>query len=257
MEPLIDPELWEAVQRTFGTSGERRGKPSERFLLSHGLLRCGSCGSAMRVFHRGPHDHYACEGRSSGAIKCEQVGVRRDPIDSAVFEYFRTIALDVEGTIAQLAGERDRRLADVESRLAQARTVQRDAMRQQERLDALLREGLTLDEWRRLSEVPEREGSAAAAALHDLANERDVILETGDVIDATNEFTERIAALRAAVAGEIISAESIAATQAAIRQIFHGFVLHRVDSPHAPRRINAELAIVEAICWSRASVRTC
>jgi hypothetical protein len=101
------------------------------------------------------------------------------------------VALDVEETIAQIAGERDRRLADVESRLAQARQVQREAMRQQERLDGLLREGLTLDEWRRLSEVPERDAANAALSRQDLTAEREEIEASVDLVDATGEFMQR------------------------------------------------------------------
>ena len=39
---------------------------------------------------------------------------RVEPIDRAVLEYFAQVALDVEGTVAQLTGERDRRLAEVD-----------------------------------------------------------------------------------------------------------------------------------------------
>jgi hypothetical protein len=49
MEPLIDPELWHAVQRGLCKDGKRRGRHSAHFLLAGGLLRCGSCGSAMAV----------------------------------------------------------------------------------------------------------------------------------------------------------------------------------------------------------------
>jgi site-specific DNA recombinase len=247
MEPVIDPELWEAVQRTMGSAGERRGKPSERFLLSHGLLRCGRCGSPMRVRSErkdyGPYDHYSCAGRRSGASECDQPAVRREYVDKAVLEYFRLVALDVEGTCAQLAGERDRRLAEVDARGGRARKVLAEAERQQERLDGLLREGLTMDEWHRVSAVPQQEAAAAALALEDLARERSAIEESADAIDASAEFRERISALRAAVAGEVLDAEGIAATQAALRRVFHGLVLHRADSPTSPRRVNAELGL--------------
>ena len=61
-------------------------------------------------------------------------------IDRAVLEYFTQVALDVEGTLAQLTGERDRRLADLDTKLEHARSVQADAERQLERLDGLLRD---------------------------------------------------------------------------------------------------------------------
>ena len=64
----------------------------------------------------------------------------REPIDRAVLEYFTQVALDVEGTLAQLTGERDRRLADLDTKLEHARSVQADAERQLERLDGLLQD---------------------------------------------------------------------------------------------------------------------
>ena len=68
-----------------------------------------------------------------------------------------------------------------------------------------------------------------------------------DVEDATGEFMERMAALRAAAAGEVAEADSIVTAQTALRRVFDGFVLHRADSPDAPRRVNAELHVGD---WS-------
>ena len=102
---------------------------------------------------------------------------------------------------------------------------------------------LTLDEWRRLAAVPQREAEAAALALDDLTAEREQIDATLDVADATAEFVERLTALRAAVAGEVVNAEGIAVAHTALRRVFDGFTLHRVEAPEAPRRINAELTV--------------
>ena len=59
-----------------------------------------------------------------------------------------SMALDMEGTVGQLADERDRRLAEVDAQLAQARSIQAEA-RASDRAapDSLLRVA-TLDEWR-------------------------------------------------------------------------------------------------------------
>ena len=144
MEPLIPVELFEAVQRGLHPKGPAIGRRrSQRFLLSNGLLRCGSCGHAMGVWRddRGRRlERYRCTGRLSGAAECKQSHVPREPIDRAVLEYFTQVALDVEGTLAQLTGERDRRLADLDTKLEHARSVQADAERQLERLDGLLRD---------------------------------------------------------------------------------------------------------------------
>jgi hypothetical protein len=142
--------------------------------------------------------------------------VPRQPIDAAVLAYFEQVALDVEGTVVQIADERDRRLAECDAKLAQARKVQAEAARQVERLDTMMREdGLTLDEWRRLAAVPQREAEAAALALDDLTAEREQIDASLDVADAAAEFVERLTALRAAVAGEVVNAEGIAVAHTA------------------------------------------
>ena len=215
MEPLIPVELFEAVQRGLHPKGPRTGRRrSQRFLLSNGLLSCGSCGHAMGVWRdnrAGRLERYRCNGRRSGAAQCKQPHVPREPIDQAVLEYFTQVALDVEGTLAQLTGERDRRLADLDTKLEHARRVQADAERQLERLDGLLRdEGMTLDEWRRVVAVPASEAEAAAGAIADLTAERAAVEDAMDVEDATGEFLERMTALRAAAAGEVAEADSIA-----------------------------------------------
>jgi DNA invertase Pin-like site-specific DNA recombinase len=248
MEPLIPVELFEAVQRTLTKDGKRQGRRSKHFLLAGGLLRCGCCGYAMSVRRAetpaGLREHYRCTGRRSAAAECKQPDVPREPIDQAVLEYFTLVALDVEGTIEQLTGERDRRLAEIDAKLAQAHSVQADAERQLERLDGLLRdEGMTLDEWRRVAAVPASEAEAAGLAIDDLTAEREAVEATGDVADATGEFVERMTALRAAVAGEVNEADGILAAQTALRRVFDGFTLHHVEAPNAPRRVNAELHV--------------
>jgi site-specific DNA recombinase len=253
MEPLIDPEQWHGVQRAFGKRGERRGRPSEKFLLVGGLLRCGSCGASMRTrneHHDDPsrksYEHYSCSGRREGSTQCKQGAVRRELIDRAVLAYFENVGLDMDATLAEVTGERDRRLAVIDVKLTQARKVMADAERQIERLDAMMRdEGLTLEEWRRLAAVPQREAEAAELALADLMAERDEVASAVDAIDVADDLLERITALRSTVAGEIVNAEGIAATRVALRRVFDGFVLHRADSPDAPRRVNSDLAIVE------------
>ena len=77
-----------------------------------------------------------------------------------------------------------------------------------------------MEEWRRVVAVPQREAEAVALALDDLTAEREQVESAADVIDATSEFMERLTALRAAVAGEVIGAEGIAATQVALRRVF-------------------------------------
>ena len=105
------------------------------------------------------------------------------------------------------------------------------AERRLELLDVKMRdEGLTVAEWRRLSAVPQREAEAAQLAIDDLTAEREAVESVEEVMDVTGEAMERIAALRAAVAGDVTQAEGLASCVAALRRVFDGFVLHRVES---------------------------
>ena len=45
-------------------------------------------------------------------------------VSCAVLNYFEQVALDVNGTVEQLAVERNRQLAEVDAKLTQARKVQ-------------------------------------------------------------------------------------------------------------------------------------
>ena len=202
VDPLIDPELWHAVQRGLTKDGKRPGRHSARFLLANGLLRCGCCGSAMAVRRAetpaGMREHYRCMGRRSGAAECTQPDVPRQAIDSSVMEHFAQLALDVEGTVAQLTGERDRRLAELDQRLVAARKRERDADAELARCDALLREGLALDKWQRVVAPAEANKEQAQADLDSLLAEQEQVEATLEVADATGEFVERITALRAA-----------------------------------------------------------
>ena len=75
--------------------------------------------------------------------------------------------------------------------------------------------------------MSQREAEATALALDDLTAEREQVESAEDVMNATSEFMERIAALTSAVAGEVTGAEGIAACQVALRRVFDGFRLHR------------------------------
>jgi hypothetical protein len=190
----------------------------------------------------GMREHYRCMGRRSGAAECKQSDVPRQPIDVAVMEYFAQVALDVEGTVAQLTGERDRRLAELDERLVAARKRERDADAELARCDALLREGLALEQWQRVVAPAEANKERAQADLDSLLAEREQVEATLEVADATGEFMERIAGPRAAVAGEVNSAEGIRATQVALRRVFDSFrpAPHRRTLSSAPgqRRAN-------------------
>jgi DNA invertase Pin-like site-specific DNA recombinase len=233
---VIPRELWDKVQAMRVPRGERaRGRNSERFLMGNRMLRCGRCGSTMRVVRKPNKDGswyeaYRCHGRDSGGTGCDMPAVKRTVVDVDVLDYFARSALDVDGTIAQLAEARDKQLRDVHTRAEHARSVIAKAERQLEVLDIKLRdEGLSVDEWRALKAVPQREVEAATLALHDLASEEQSVRDQDADLNATAEVVEVIAQMRAQVAGEIADAVDLRAAQTAIRRVFEYVVLHQFD----------------------------
>jgi hypothetical protein len=100
-----------------------------------------------------------------------------------------------------------------------------------------------MERYERVAAPAEANKTQAQSDLDSLLTEREQVETTLEVADAAGEFVERITALRSAVAGDLTAAESVRAMQVALRRVFDGFVLHRADSPAAPRRLDAELAL--------------
>ncbi|MEN3342700.1 MAG: hypothetical protein V7644_2104 [Actinomycetota bacterium] len=234
---VITRELWEQAQAIGRSSGRKEGgRPTKAFLLGNGLLKCGRCGSSMRVRRErkdyGWYEVYMCYGRDSGQTECDQPATSRKLVDENVLGYFTSVSLDVEAMIAEFQSGRDRQLADVRARRDNARNVERKAEERLARLDALLADGaLEPDEWRRTTEPHRRDFEAARAALSDLAAEDAAVRSEAIAADAEAQVLHALAQVRAAVAGDIAASADIEATQAAIRRVFRHFVLRDGDPP--------------------------
>lgn len=257
-EAVIAAGLFDQAAQMLTSSG-RRGRQTRTFLLGNGLLRCGRCGSAMRVMPKDKswrkQDYYGCLGRYDGRAECDQPTVPRDRIDQAVLHYFQSVGLDVDAMVQEHAESRERRRGDVRARIGNAQKTATRAEAQLDHLDALLRkggeDGLTPAEWRRLSHPTQTELNAANAALGDLRTEEQAILSEADLADAEQETLEALASLRAVVAGEIAGAGEIEAAQAALRRIFSHFVLHDLrDIGKALRTVRIpKRALTDAEGW--------
>jgi site-specific DNA recombinase len=255
---VIPAELFEQAQQMLTSSG-RRGRQTRRFLLGNGLLRCGRCGSAMRVMPKDKswrkQDYYGCLGHYDGRAECDQPTVPRDRIDQAVLHYFQSVGLDVDAMVQEHAESRERQLGDVRARISNAQKAATRAEAQLAHLDALLRkggeEGLTPAEWRRLAAPAQTQFEAASAALEDLRTEEQAILSEADLADAEQDTLEALASLRAVVAGQIAGAGEIETAQAALRRIFRHFVLHDLrDLDKGSRTVRVpKRALTDAEGW--------
>jgi Recombinase/Recombinase zinc beta ribbon domain len=120
-EPIIDRDLWEAVQRA---RRERAGKPqihakrSKRPYLLSGVGCCVSCGSSLwaNTINGGTHNYYRCASRQRGdSCSDGRVGHRADPVEAHVHEVFSELTMPPgwRERVAELA-QRDDDGRDVE-----------------------------------------------------------------------------------------------------------------------------------------------
>jgi predicted site-specific integrase-resolvase len=101
--PIIDPDVFDRVQRLKAKGGRRSKSP--RLLARLGVLYCGSCGGAL-IMNAGA-GHYGCADNK--ARKCERkVSIRAERIEEVVKDAVRDYTKDARGR------------ADAETRIREA-----------------------------------------------------------------------------------------------------------------------------------------
>jgi Recombinase zinc beta ribbon domain len=237
-ERIIDDETWSRVAalrdahaRTKKLTGARSTgrRPSADFLFAGKHLRCGECGHALMPRTSASYERYVCYGRNRDKESCSMPSIRRTELDAAVFEHFRHLTVDIDAT-------RERFQEAISGRLAEVRALLDDAEREAQAQAAsmakletdYLRGDLPAKEYAHLRERVADEQTAAEANVERLrAREKDIA--TGASIrDAEQETLEALAAIRAAIAGEVSNAEGIAAARATLMRLFDHFTVHRL-----------------------------
>jgi DNA invertase Pin-like site-specific DNA recombinase len=248
--PVFSEAEWAALQAALAVKsrlpGGGKGRPTKgTHLFPGGVVRCGCCGGSIvprtttneqgRVYER-----YRCWGQHSGsASDCPMPSIARDVLDGAVLRYFEQVALDVDQTREHLAAQTGRLLNEHRALLSDAERqvslaserlarVRRDY--QDGKLDAdpernaaewrEFRDGLTAERDAALAQA-ERQQARLAQAEADLA-----------FLDAEQSTLRFLSEVRAAVAGSIGNAHTVAAARQALLSSFDGFTLHA--AAHVP-----------------------
>jgi DNA invertase Pin-like site-specific DNA recombinase len=232
-------------------TGKGRGRPSAgKHLFRKGMLRCGcGCEGSMvpRTIRPGKsrptraiRERYVSYERLRDPRLCTMPYVDRAQIDTAVYSYFEQVALDVEATRQQLAEARDRKLAEVRMLRSQAEA---ERHRAEERLARVRRDYLedriSAEDWASFRDELGAELQAAKAEADRLVEQAEEVERWGALHDAEQETLQKLADLRAAVAGEINDPESVAGVRASLARLFDHFVLKRIEPG---QRVHAELA---------------
>jgi site-specific DNA recombinase len=257
-EAIVPRERWEEAQRlrVGKERTHRRGRdPVGQHLFRKGFLRCGDCGAGMtprtgRNKDGSLYEIYRCHGRYTDPANCSMPHLRRELIDSAVFSYFEQVGLDLEATRADLDAAIEHRRAEVMGLLKQA---EREAAAAAARLARIksdyVAEDLTASEWRELRAELEPEAEAAEMERSRLSTQLAEIESGPAIANLETELLERLAKIRAALAGEVNDASGTATVRAALLRLFDGFVL-RHGTPE-----NAHVELIGGDYWIEPLVR--
>jgi len=222
-EPIIEPEVFEKVQALQrARSTQKQGRtPTGMHLFRKGMLRCGSCGSALSPRNDGRREYYYCVGhRQLGRDYCSFPNVRRELIDVAVYEHFEKAALDVEATRRQLEGTRDQRLTEVHSLTSAATKAEREASEALTRVKRdYTRGAISAEDWSELRGDLIEEHKGAKAQLDRLKAQVSEIEQWSITRDVEHDALHRLAEIRAAIAGEIKDASGVASVRAALQRL--------------------------------------
>lgn len=248
-EGAVSVETWHQAQRLLAAKAKTHGRGrgvAGLHLFRKGFLRCGHCGGPMvprtsRERSGRVYEAYICETRERHKDDCAMPPAKRADIDGKVFAYFSQVGLDLEATRERIEAACDRKLAEARSLLA---TAESEAQAAAARLAKVRRDythgDLEAAEWRELRAELEPDLKAAEAEAERLRGQLAEAEEQAAVKDIEAAVVERIARIRAAVAGEVKDAEGAAAVRATLMRLFDGFTL-RDGVPGGDGPVNVEL----------------
>ena len=224
-EGILDLDLFNRVNRS-RSSPQRRagGRPLGKgsHLMTRGLLRCGTCGSAMIPVNRPQNDGkeaYMCLGhRNQGGDFCPQLSVRRTVIDEPFLAELVSRYFDVDGTRRRL---RDRQATELPLAKSAVSEAERDLVATESatsRLRRGWREGIIDDaEFQtQLSEVA-GECEGAQAALKQARGRLGQIETAGASTDDEEAALRQLADLKNLVHGSVDRAEDLESLRTIIR----------------------------------------
>jgi DNA invertase Pin-like site-specific DNA recombinase len=235
-EAIISRERYEEAMRLRKARAQthRRGRSSlGQHLFRQGFLRHGECGGGLSPRTERNKDgtlreKYRCNIHYADPASCELTDVWREPIDTAVYEFFRRVALDVDQTRTQISAAIEHKIAEVAGLLASAEQQATIARERLERVKGdYLAGDLLAPEWRELREELEPASQAADSECERLASQLAEVEAGPNLAGVEDDLMERLASIRTALAGKVTDAAGIDAVRAALMGIFDCFVLHR------------------------------
>jgi site-specific DNA recombinase len=241
--PIIDRALFDDIaKRRDDNARTREGGPGRYpvgpHLFTRGMLRCASCNSALTPrTHREENgtvrETYQCLNRiENGSAACPLPIIRRDSIDLPALDYFQRAALDVDALERDLTAALDEKRSLVGDQVKQARDDERLAGERVDRIRRDYADGkLDADDWRSLRDQFAGELDGARAELAQAEAREAEVIAAEEASGAPRERAlERVAAIRAAVAGELTDAQGIEQLRAALGEMFDTFLIAKIEN---------------------------
>ncbi|HEX9967923.1 MAG TPA: recombinase family protein [Solirubrobacterales bacterium] len=221
------------LRKTRKQTHKRGRQPVGQHLFRQGFLRHGECGGGMSPRTERNKDgtlreRYRCNTHYASPTDCDLTMVPRAPIDMSVYHYFVNVGLDLEETRAQIIAASEQKVAEIGGLHASA---QDQAARARERLERVkgdyLAGELTANEWRELRAEVEPAAAAADRECERLASQLQAAEADPTLAGIEAGLLERLAGIRAALAGQVTDAAGVDAVRAALMRVFDRFVLHK------------------------------
>lgn len=238
-DALVTMEQWKKVHELRAANkrdsgGQARGRKPKRHLFGNGLLKCGHCGGSMLPHTPrtgGGAERYECAThRNSGPNACPMTSVPRAQLDTAVFDYFQRVGVDLDATKAELVRQLDAQRDSADQLLAAARHDEQRAQGNYDRMRGEVKEGaISLREWREQwqSEL-ESDLEAARAKREQLEGQhKQASADALTAAELDSKALHLLASVREQIAGDVTAADGIQGVRAALSRLFDRFEVAR------------------------------
>jgi site-specific DNA recombinase len=224
-EAIVDQDVWDRAKaiRTSASRDHPGRQPESAHLLTHGLLRCACCGSAMvpRKARPGEHERYVCGGRIANPASCSQPSIRRELIDEPFLRHLIDGHLDLEATrqriTTHITGAHGAALEQVGHADSELRRVERALVVTEQAFDA---GDIDARQYGKREARLTDEIEGARNALEQAQGHANAVEHAGDFTDADRVLADHLRRLKDASSGTADAAPDLHALRNVITDLF-------------------------------------
>ena len=178
-------------------------------------------------------------------------GVLRSKIDEPLLAYLEKVVFDVEATRQAIADEHARRTVENSTLLQDAEHAVSHSEAALARVRAdYVRGALKVEDWETFRDELTEQHQATQHEVERLRFRAEEVSAEAAAFDVDDETAQRLAALREAIAGEVVEAEGLDGVRAMLKRVFAKFTL--VRTPEDELLLVPEVAVLDEVeAWVR------